>query len=70
MDEQPRRIASDDERLTERWERKNNSREYDDGYPPEDENEDDGIVFCDECGKQCKWSGEEGGYVCFWHGLQ
>lgn len=70
MYEPESRLESDDERLTSRWERKNKSREYEEAYPQEDEEEDDDTVYCDECGKQCKWSGDEGGYVCYWHGLQ
>lgn len=50
-------------------ERRNRNREALETESQVDDDDDD-TVYCDECGKQCKWSGEEGGYVCYWHGLQ
>lgn len=63
---EPERLESDDERLTAQWERKNASREYND-YESDDDDEND---YCSTCGHQTVYSFEEGGRICYKHGLQ
>ena len=64
MYEPEKELPSDDERLTERYERMQRSREYDD-Y----ETRNDGVE-CSECGRYCHYSMDEGGMICPVHGLQ